>query len=124
MQLKSKNVVFQPANNVTSTAYFAVSAVSLNQYGNILASRTDTDTLVAHSANPTQLPDVISSFPLILRVPRKTARVRVIIEVEDGGRIGSAELDRKTLDSAPASPTPRPALEQRRPPTLNSTSPK
>jgi len=32
--------------------------------------------------------------------------LRVVIQNEDGGRIGTAELDRKTIDAAPATPTP------------------
>lgn len=118
--LKSKNVAFQPADNGTSTANLTVAAASLDQYGNILAWRTDTNTLVAHSTNPTNLPDVLSRFSLTLHVPRKTTRVRVIIHAEDGGRIGSAELDRKTLDSAPATATAQPANAPQ--PTSNSTS--
>jgi VWFA-related protein len=122
VELKSRNLVFQPSDNGTSAAILTVAAASLDQYGKILASRTDTDTLVAHSPNPTQLPDILSHFRLTLHVPRKTTRVRVVIQAEDGGRIGSAELDRKTLDSATATATPRPVLE-RRPPTPASTSP-
>jgi len=51
---------------------------------------------------PTNLPQVASQFPLILRVPHETRTVRVIVQEEDGGRIGSAEIDRKTLHAAPA----------------------
>lgn len=120
VQLKSKNVAFQPADTGTSTANLTVAAASLDQYGNILAWRTDTDTLVAHSTNPTNLPDVLSRFPLTLHVPRKTTRVRVIIQAEDGGQIGSAELDRKTLDSAPATATGQPTNAPQ--PTPNPSS--
>jgi VWFA-related protein len=116
--LKSQNVAFQPADSGTSSASLTVAAASLDKNGNILAWRTDTDTLIAHSPNPTNLPNILSRFSLTLHVPRKTARVRVIIEAQDGGRIGSAELDRKTLDSAPAT-----ATSQSTPaPTPNATS--
>jgi hypothetical protein len=41
----------------------------------------------------------------------------VTVQIDDeGGRIGSAELSRATIDAAPASDTPRPQLQQR-PPT-------
>jgi hypothetical protein len=113
VELKSKNLTFEPSEDGKGIAQLIVAAASLNQYGNILASRRQTVTLVAHSLNPAQLPEVASRFPFILRVPRKTRRVRLIIQSEDGGRIGSAELDRKTIDAAPETETPRPELQRR-----------
>jgi VWFA-related protein len=107
--LKSANLAFQPAENGTSTAQLIVAAASLDQFGNILASRTQGITLVSHSPNPMSLPDVVSRFPLTVPVPRKTRRIRVTIQLDDeGGRIGSAELDRRLIDAAPESETPRP----------------
>jgi hypothetical protein len=55
----------------------------------------------------------------MLRVPRKTRRVRVIIQAVDDGRIGSAELDRRAIEAAPATETPRPELKQRAGPYNN-----
>lgn len=115
LEVKSKNLRFEPSEDGTGVAQLIVTAASLNQYGNILASRIQTVTLVAHSMDSTKLPDVASRFPFALRVPRKTRRVRVIIQAVDDGRIGSAEMDRKTLDAAPATETPRPELKQRTP---------
>jgi hypothetical protein len=43
-------------------------------------------------------------------VPRKTRSVRVVVETEGGGRIGGADLDRKTVDAAPEAPTPNAQL--------------
>lgn len=123
VEVKSKNLTFEPSGDGMGTAQLIVTAASLNQYGNILASRIQTVTLVAHSLDPTKLPDVASRFPFTLRVPRKTRRVRVIIQAEDGGRLGSAEIDRTTIDSAPAIETPRPELKQR-PTTYDVCPPK
>ena len=113
VELKSKNLTFEPSDDEKGVAQLIVAAASLNQYGNIMASRTQTVTLIAHSLDPAQLPEVASRFPLMLRVPRKTRRVRVIIQAADGGRLGSAEIDRRTIDAAPATETPRPELKQR-----------
>jgi hypothetical protein len=124
VQLKSTNLTFELSEDGKGVARLIVAAASLNQYGNILASRTQTVTLVAHSLDPAQLPEVASRFPFMLHVPRKTRRVRVIIQAEDGGRLGSAEIDRETIDAAPETETPRPELKQRpgtydnRPPTV------
>ena len=120
VQLKSENLGFQPSDDGKSVAKLIVAAASLNQYGNILASRTETVTLVAHALHPAHLPQVASQFPIMLRVPRKTRRVRVILEAENEGRIGSAELDRKMIKAAPATETPRPALEGRPPASESS----
>jgi VWFA-related protein len=113
VKVKSKNLTFEPAQAGQGIAHLTLAAASLNQYGNILASRRQTVTLVAHSLDPARLPDVASQFSFTIRVPRKTHRVRVIIQSEDGGRIGSAELDRKTIDAAPETETPRPELQRR-----------
>jgi VWFA-related protein len=112
--LKSTNLTFQPWEQGTSVAQLIVAAASLDQFGNILASRTQGVTLLSHSLNPVNLPEVVSRFPLTVPVPRKTRRVRVTIQLDDdGGRIGSAELDRQSIDAAPESETPRPQLQQR-----------
>lgn len=113
VELKSKNLTFEPSEDGKGVAQLMATAASLNKYGNILAWRTQPVTLVAHSLDPAKLPDVASRFPFMLRVPRKTSRVRVIIQADDGGREGSAEIDRKTIDVAPATETPRPELKRR-----------
>lgn len=113
VEVKSRNLRFEPSEDGTGIAQLIVAAASLNQYGNILASRIQTVTLVAHSLDPAKLPDVASRFPFMVRVPRKTRRVRVIIQAVDDGRIGSAEIDRKSIDAAPTTETPRPELKQR-----------
>jgi len=46
---------------------------------------------------------------LTARIPPKTRSIRVVLETADGGRIGTVDIDRATLDSAPvqsASPSP------------------
>jgi VWFA-related protein len=113
VELKSKNLVFQASDDGKSTARLTVAAASVNQYGNILALRTETVTLVAHTQDRARLPEVASRIPFELRVPRKTRRVRIVIQAEDGERLGSVEMDRKTIDAAPATETPRPELRPR-----------
>jgi VWFA-related protein len=121
MELKSKDLTFEPSEDGKGVAQLTVAAASLNNYGNILAWRMQTVRLVASSSDPAQLPEVASLFPFMLHVPRKTQRVRVIIQAEDGGRLGSAEIDRKTIDAAPATETPRPELTHR--PGTSASSP-
>jgi hypothetical protein len=53
----------------------------------------------------------------MIRVPRKTQIVRVVVQTGESDRIGTAELDRKTIDAAPEAPTPQPKLIPRPPET-------
>jgi hypothetical protein len=46
-------------------------------------------------------------------MPHRTDTVRVVIQADDGGQIGTAELDHKTLLMATESPTPEPHLVPR-----------
>jgi hypothetical protein len=111
VQLKSKNVTFLPTDDGRNTANLILAAASLNKDRRFLASRIHTLTLLTQDMRP--LPDVVSSFQLTIPVPRKTRRVRVVIQNEDAGRIGTADLDRKAIDAAPAMPTPEPQLTTR-----------
>jgi VWFA-related protein len=121
VQLKSKNVMFLPPDDDgKSDAKLILAAASLNQDARIMTSKVEPVTLVAHDA--ARLPEVASRFQLTIRIPRKTKRVRVVMEDEDGGRIGAADLDRKTIEAAPATETPIPQL-RRRPPDPRPATP-
>jgi len=114
VELKSRNLTFEPRDNRTGVARLIVAAASLDQSASILASRSERVTLVSHSLNPADLPEVVSRFPLVVPVPRKTRRVRVTIQLNnEGARIGSAELDRRMIDAAPETETPPPQLQPR-----------
>jgi hypothetical protein len=43
-------------------------------------------------------------------MPKKTQIVRVVMLAEQGGRMGAADIDRKTIDAARANPTPGSAI--------------
>jgi hypothetical protein len=111
VQLRSKNVAFQPTDDGKDSANLIVAAASLDKDRRFLASRIHTLTLLTQDMRP--LPDVASSFRLTIPVPRKTSSVRVVIQNEDGGQIGTADLDRKTIDAAPVTQTPEPQLSPR-----------
>ena len=111
VQLKSKNVTFLATEDDKNSANLILAAASLNKDRRFLATRIHTLTLLTQDMRP--LPDVVSSFQLTIPIPRKTRSVRVVIENEDGGRIGTADLDRKAIDAAPATPTDEPQLTTR-----------
>jgi VWFA-related protein len=124
VELKSKNVIFQPADDGgKNSAILTVAAASLNGDRTILASKTERVTLISADQDPTQLPEVLSRFQLTIRVPRKTQIVRVVMENQDGGRMGSADLDRKTIDAAPARETPVPQVHRRPPDSAPAATP-
>ena len=58
-----------------------------------------------------------------IRIPDKTQSVRVVIETAGNGRTGAIELDRETIDAAPAAPTPEPTLIIRRRKLSSAESP-
>jgi VWFA-related protein len=103
VQLKA-SIGWRAADNGNSTANAIVAALSRNIRGNILASKVDRVTLRSDTQDPIRLAQMVTSLPLTVPVPSKTQSVRVVVEV--GGRIGSAEVDRQTIDAAPALPTP------------------
>lgn len=87
--------------------------MSLSGARDILASKLETLTVTACTQDPARLSGMPARLPVTLRVPRKTQTVRVVIEAAESERIGAVELDRKTIDEAPALPTPEPKLTPR-----------
>jgi len=108
--LGSKGLNWLPTQDGKMMADLSVAATSLDDNRAVLASKIEKATLVTGADGVNNLPEIASRFSVIVRLPRNTKCVRVAIEDEDGGRIGSAELDRKTINAAPEAPTPPPAL--------------
>ncbi len=88
----------------------ALAAASLNADGKMLASRIFSTTATSRLQNPDQLSPWPIRIPVTIRTPRKTRTIRVVVEAQPANRIGSADLDRKALDAAPAQPTAQPQL--------------
>ncbi len=112
VELKSNNLTWVPTANGKNAARFTFAAVSLNKYQTVMASMISSLTLIANTDDLKRLPEVVSRIQLTIRTPRKTQSVRVVMLAEDGGRMGAADIDRKTIDAAPASPTRDPQLSQ------------
>ena len=110
MLLKGKNLDWQATDRGKSTAKLTLLAVSLTGNKDILASKSETVTLSQATDNPARLAEYVTSLKFAIQVPRKTQSIRVVMETEDGGRIGAADLDRKAIDAAPESPTKEPQL--------------
>jgi VWFA-related protein len=108
--LGTKNVGWEPAENGRSSSYITVATASLTGGQDILASKVERLELATSTQDPTHLDKLETRLPLTIRVPRKTQNVRVVIEAENGGRIGAADLNRQAIEAAPAAPTTDPQL--------------
>jgi VWFA-related protein len=110
VQLRSRNLDWVATDNGRSAANLYVAAASLTAEKNFLASKIEKLALGAKVPDPKKLPDQGLEVKITVRLPRKTKSVRVVVETEEGGRIGAADVDRSTIDAAPAIETPEPQL--------------
>ena len=108
--LKSRNSNWEVADDGKSTTNLTLAAASLAGGRDILASKVETLTVTAGTQDAARLAEMPARLPVTLRFPRKTQTVRVVIQTAESQRIGAVELDRKTIDAAPAAPTPAPKL--------------
>jgi VWFA-related protein len=108
VDLSSRNLSFLPSEDGKNTDPVIVAAASLNSNRYILASRVQHRTLETTAQNSTKLP--ATRMQLAVPYPKRTRTIRVVVEDQNGGRIGTAELDRKLIDAAPEGPTPQPQL--------------
>jgi VWFA-related protein len=111
--LRSKNINWQPAENGKSSADIAFATVALSGRREILASKVQGLTILLNTQDPQLLSKSSSLLSVTIRVPHDTRSVRLVVRTADDGQIGTLDLDRKTLDAAPASPTQNPPLLQR-----------
>jgi VWFA-related protein len=113
VQLKAKNIHWLPADRGESKANLAMAGVSLTEGRRLLASNVLRVILTANTQDPIRLATVVTTMNLTLRVPRKTQSLRVVMETEEEGRMGTADMDRAAIDAAPVLPTPDPQLDRR-----------
>jgi VWFA-related protein len=111
VQLKLDNLDWLPTDDGRSIANLILAAVSLSGDSDILASKMERVTVWSTTQDPTRRKESVTKLPITIRIPRKTKSVRVIMETEQGGRLGAADLERKTIDAAPAASTPTPQLK-------------
>jgi hypothetical protein len=108
--VKSANLGWEPTEGGRSTTRLMVAAASLNDDRSMLASKVENLTVSAPTGDTIRSANAVTRISLVVRVPRKTRDVRVVVETVNGGRMGAADLDRKMMDAAAAAPTPNPQL--------------
>ena len=111
--LKSTHLRWQATDDGRSAANIEVAAVSLSKRRDILASRLQRLTIFSNSQDPARLAGSNTLVAVTVPAPRHTESVRVVILAQDGGQIGTVELDHKNLELAPGNPSPQPKLQER-----------
>jgi VWFA-related protein len=122
-RIPPKDLNWMPGDPGRSSTYVVIAAASLTDDRAVLTSRVQQMSVTVNTQALTQpKPGETVAVPLTLRIPKKAKSVRVVMESETGGRIGTAEVSRKAIDAAPAEPTPQPKLVNQ-PPQGNAGAP-
>lgn len=121
--LKSTNLRWQATDDGGSGANVTVAAVSLSGRRDILASTLKKLTVLSNSQDAARLAQSNTLLTLTVPVPRHTESVRVVIRTDDGGQVGTVELDHQSLETAPEIPTPAPELLPRPRPVILQSQP-
>jgi VWFA-related protein len=108
--LRARNLRWTPADNGKNTAHLILAAVSLDGSRDILASKIIGVNVSSSGPIAQRQVEDVGNLPITVHVPRKTRSVRVVVETVTGGRIGTVDVDLKTIATAPATPTPEPKL--------------
>jgi VWFA-related protein len=123
VQLSDKNLNWQPTQDGKSETSLLVDVASRDKYQSVLASRMERLKITTASAESVNQARDVTRWAVTVRLPRKTREIRVVMETEAGGRIGSAVADQATIVAAPALPTPEPKLAPALPQNVPPTSP-
>jgi hypothetical protein len=111
--IRSKNLDFLPDESGQNSDHLLIAAASLDGSRNLLAWRIQRGRLKTAVTDPDKLPYVAAEILITVQFPGKAKTVRIVIEDENEGRIGSAEIDKSFIDNAPEAPTPNPELVPR-----------
>jgi VWFA-related protein len=110
LKLDDRKLHWQTAEDGKSSTTVIVTAVSRSGREQVLASRVAKFYLLASSQDTDRLAGAKPEVKMTLPVPRDTKNVRLALATEGGERIGSVDVDRKTIDAAPVAVTPDPGL--------------
>ena len=122
VHLTAKNLGWLPTADGKKTANLTMAMMSLSGNKNILASKFEKLTLWSTAPDPNRLAEEVR-VRLTSQVPAKTQMVRIVLETADGGRMGTVDLDRKTIDAAPAISGPATQSTSPQPRLVHPSSP-
>jgi VWFA-related protein len=101
LHIQPKNLGWKPAVDGKKTAELLMGITSLSANRKILAWKFEHVNLQSPAADPDQIKDELR-VRITANLPSKTQSIRVVLETADAGRIGTADVDRGTLEAAPA----------------------
>jgi len=114
LRLEPTNLGWLSTEDGHSSARVMLAGASLSGTRDILASRVAGFTVTDDSQDSAR---IAAGKPFLLkltvRLPRRTQSVRLVVDADANGRIAAINVDRKTVDAAPAAPTPAPVLGSR-----------
>ena len=113
--MQDKNLSWLATPDGKNQARVMAAVVSTGKDGKALASRIQSYGIVTPLQDPVLRNALISPLPISVRFPRKAQTLRIVVENEDGGRMGTIDVAHQTILDAPAEPTPLPQLQPRRP---------
>lgn len=111
LQFSDGKLDWSPTDDGKSQADVLIVVASKNKYQTVLASRMQRVRVTSSLSDTEKLRHHVTHWTTTVRLPKHTHQIRVVMETEAGGRLGSAEVNRTALDAAPAEPTPEPQLQ-------------
>lgn len=109
LRIRSKSLPWTANRDGSSSSIVAIAGCSLSGRSDFLASRVQGFELhMSRSSDRNKT--VLARLTLRLRIPAKTHAVRLVVQSLDGQHIGTIDVDRQTIDAAPAAPTSEPQL--------------
>jgi len=108
--LSPRNLDWQPGDDGKSSLTLLLAAASLSRNRDFLASRVESLMVTENNQDASRLARAEARLQVTIRIPRKTQSLRVVVQTAGNGRMGTVELDRKTIDNAPETPAPEPKL--------------
>jgi VWFA-related protein len=103
--VKSKDVQWEKNEDGSSKTNLILAAECLSSTRQVLSSKLNGVSFSANTQDQGALANRTLRLYLSLRLPKSIHRLRVAVETDDGGKVGSAELDRAAIEAAPSGPT-------------------
>jgi VWFA-related protein len=116
--LPAYKLKWQPGDPGTSRASIRLAAAGFSGSARPVVWKVEDFGLKTGTADPQQLAKGMIPVSLTVALPAKLKRLRILLEPEDLGELGSLDLDRKQIDAAPDMPSPV------QPPTAASAAPR
>ena len=110
VQLKLNRATWEPTQTGKSFTSYRVAIASLGVHREVLRSKLESLESTVPTQDPSRLSREVTLISEVIKVPRQSQSVRVLVEDDGSGRVGAVEVDRTTLKGAPPTPSAQPKL--------------